>query len=191
MSEETTQTEAPKKKKGWPKGKSRARQVPIQAENRVRDVPVERPPLREEPYVYKPEEDEDRLSFDRSIIPDGQDYQWITASIYGQPQPSRLARFQRQGWSPVPSERHDGLFMPRGYKGHIEVDGLILHERPAEYTRQARIYEAKKARNQVAIKEAQFRGGDIPGVTLDTQHKSALGFNKIQSSFERLSIPEE
>jgi len=187
---ETSETAPAKKRKGWPKGRRRKFR-PVETVSRSREVSVERPPMREEAFVYKPEEDDDRLYVPRDIIPPGMDYQWVTCKIYGRPEPQRLARFQRQGWSPVPADRHEGLYMPRGYTGPIEIDGLMLHERPMEYTRQARLHEAKKARNQIAIKEAQLKGGDLPNVTLDSRHQTAVASNRIRSSFERLTIPED
>lgn len=169
------------------KRESRIREeVPV---NRAREGDVSREPMRD--FVYTPEEDDDRLKIEPDEIPEGMSYQWVTSAIFGQPQPQRLARFQKQGWTPVPASRHDGKFMPKGYQGHIEVDGLMLHERPAEYTRQARLHEARKARDQIAIKELQLAGGDIPGVSLDTRHASALRTNKINRGFERIAVPEE
>lgn len=121
----------------------------------------------------------------------GQDYLWVTASIYGQPQPQRLSRFQRQGWRPVMAAQFDGLFMPKGHKGYIEVDGLVLHERSKKISDLARAHEIKKARGQIRAKEAQLLGGQVDGVTLDTQHPSALRSNRINKSYEKIDIPEE
>jgi hypothetical protein len=106
-----------------------------------------------EDFTYTIDEDEDRLKVPPEMIPDGMSYQWITDSIFGQSQPQRRARFERKGWMPVPSERHDGIWMPKGYRGEINVDGLVLMERPAEYTNMAVKNDKKKAREQVWIKE--------------------------------------
>ena len=141
-------------------------------------------------FVYEVDEDEDRLKVPPHFIPDGMSYQWVTDSIFNAPQPQRRARFERKGWMPVPAERHDGVWMPKGYKGEINVDGLVLMERPAEYTKKALDHDKKKAREQVWIKEQQLRGGDV-GTTLDSQHQSALRTNKISKSYEPLRIPDE
>lgn len=144
-----------------------------------------------EDFVYVVDEDEDRLKVSPEMIPDGMSYQWVTDSIFGQHQPQRRARFERKGWMPVPSKRHDGIWMPKGYEGEINVDGLVLMERPAEYTRMALAHDKKKAREQVWIKEQQLRGGDV-NVTLDGQHRTALNSNKINKSYEPLlRVPEE
>lgn len=180
MEHEVNPNEAPKRKRGRPK--------------KIRLDP-EREPMREamredEAFVYKPDDDGDRLYIHPSKIPDGQDYQWITCSIYGQPQTQRLARFQRQGWVPVPSSRHDGMFMPKGHEGPIEVDGLMLHERSKKISDMARMHEIKKARGQIRAKEAQLLGGDL-GTSLDSQHPSALNSNRINKSYEKIEIPED
>lgn len=173
--------------------KARNRDTPV-VENRAREAAVEREPMRDtrwDSFQYAPTEDDDRLKILPEEIPDGMSYQWITAKIFGQDQPQNLARFQKQGWIPVPASRHDGKFAPKGYQGYCEVDGLILHERPMEFTRRAREHEFQKARGQVQIRERQLAGGDIPGVGFDTQHPSALRANVIKKGFERITVPEE
>jgi hypothetical protein len=167
---------------------------------RTREAPpINRDPIREEAradnrwekFDYQPAEDDDRFKILPSESPDGMSYQWVASKVFGQEQPHNLARFQKQGWQPVPASRHDGRFMPKGHQGYIEIDGLMLHERPMEYTRRAREHEYQKARAQVRIREQQLASGDIPGVAFDTQHPSALRSNRIQRSHERLNIPEE
>ena len=86
---ETSETAPAKKRKGWPKGRRRKFR-PVENVSRAREVSVERPPMREEAFVYKPEEDDDRLYVPRDIIPPGMDYQWVTCKIYGRPEPQRL-----------------------------------------------------------------------------------------------------
>src|SRR5262245_42749559 len=123
MTEETTAPETPKKKGGWPKGKKRVKLA------RDQDISPRR---ASEAYDALPDVDDDRLKVPKDVIPDGMDYLWVTDSILGQPWPQRRARFERRGWRPVPSSRHDGMFMPKGYVGEINVDGLVLMERPME-----------------------------------------------------------
>jgi hypothetical protein len=52
------------------------------------------------------------------------------------------------------------------------------------------MYEAKKARMQIRTKEAQLLGGGIEGVSLDSQHPSAIRSNRISKSYEKIDIPE-
>lgn len=184
MNEEVNPNEGPvKRKRGRPKGSGKK-------------APDLREPMREalredENFSYRPDDENDRLGIPKHMIPEGQDYLWVTASIYGQPQPQRLARFQKQGWTPVPASRHDGMFMPKGYQGYIEIDGLILHERSKKISDMARAHEIKKARAQIRAKEIQLMGGAIDGVTLDTQHPSAIRSNRINKTYEKIEIPDE
>lgn len=171
--------EAPKKRAGRPKGspnKPKAEASPK--------------PARVEKFEYVIDEDDDRLKVPAHMIPDGMSYQWITDSIFGQLQPQRRARFERKGWVPVPAKRHDGLFMPKGYDGEINIDGLVLMERPKEYTQMARDHDKKKAREQVWAKEAQLRGGDV-GTTLDGHHQSAVKSNRISKSYEPIRVADD
>jgi len=177
-------SEPVKRKRGRPKGSGKKQQAAM------------REPMRETlheddaGFTYKPEEEGSRLGIAKEHIPDGMEYLWVTASVFGQPQPQRLARFQRQGWAPVPASRHDGMFMPKGYQGQIEVDGLVLHERSKKICDMARAHERKKAIHQRQTKEAQLLGGDINS-TLDSRHPSALKTNKINRTYERIEIPED
>jgi hypothetical protein len=175
--------EAPKQR-GWPKGKPRGPKK--MAADRSARASVRK---AQQEYEALPSDDEDRLKVPSEVIPEGWSYQWVTDSVLGQPMPQRRARFERRGWRPVPAERHDGMFMPLGFKGEINVDGVVLMERPEEYTRQARKKDAMKAAEQVWVREAQMRGGDMPGVNFDTQHKSVV--NKVSKAYERVPIPRD
>ena len=155
---------------------------------KIEREPVHQPVRKLDPKYANLDEDDDdgdRLRINKDEIPDGMDYQWVTDSILGQPAPQRRARFERRGWSPVPANRHDGKFMPRGFQGEINVDGLVLMERPLEISVRARQKGYVTARDQVRAKEAQLTGGDIPGVTLDTHHESAVRKNKVNKSYEQ------
>lgn len=173
---------------------------PPKPEGEKKSLASGRAPLRASDFTsgkvasLEPDEGEDRLKIPRELIPDGVDMQWVTDSIFGQPQPDRRARFQRRGWQSVHTGDFEGrfdYFMPTGYKGEISVEGLVLHCRPMEMTKQARRIDNERARQQVAIKEQQMRGGDVQGVTLDTRHQSALKTNRVSKSYERIPVPEE
>lgn len=175
----------PNKPRGWPKGKPRGKKAPVDRE------PVHetmRPAAQK--YEFLDDEDDDRLKVPKELIPDGMDYQWVTDSILGQPQPQRRARFERRAWTPVPAERHDGVYTPKGYKGEINVDGLVLMERPLELSIRARQKEKMKAREQVYVREQQLRGGDLGNkVAFDTRHQSVN--NKISKSYEAIPVPKD
>ncbi len=140
---------------------------------------------------YTPTDGVGRLDVPAEIIPDGIEYQWCTCMVFGQPWPQRVSEWQRQGWKSVPSERHPGRWTPLGFNGNIEVDGLTLMERPKSWCDRARAHDQNNARRQMAAKKMQFQGGDLPGVTLDSQHPSALRTNTMRSEFQRITVPEE
>jgi len=79
--------------------------------------------------------------------------------------------------------------MPAGYKGQtIELDGMILMERPKELTEEAKDIEKRRARAQVVAKEAQLY--DTPDGTLPRDADARVK-PRISKSMERMSIPNE
>lgn len=91
--------------------------------------------------------------------PDGWDYQWKMKTCMGEEFYSYQVELARNGWEPVPLDRHPEL-MPHGWTGKtIEVEGLVLMERPSVFTEEARQDEARSAREAVMTKEAQLRDG--------------------------------
>lgn len=91
--------------------------------------------------------------------PDGFDYQWKMRTVMGEEFHSYQVELLRNGWEPVPLSRHPEL-MPQGWQGEtIEVEGLVLMERPKVFTDEARAEEARSAREAVMVKEAQLRDG--------------------------------
>lgn len=137
----------------------------------------------------------DKLHIAKEMIPDGMDLQWVTDSIWGQPMPQHRAEFEKRGWTPVHQEdfdgRFDGLWMPKGAPGEIKSEACVLMARPLELSRRAKMIDRHKANEQIQIKEAALRGGDLPGVTLDSQHPNAVGSNRINKSFERIEVPKD
>ena len=136
----------------------------------------------------------DKLHIDPSKIPPGMSAQWVTDSIYGQPQPQHRAGFEKKGWTPVHQDdfdgQFDGMFMPKGMDGEIKMEGMVLMMRPKELTDRAKKRDRRDALEQVAVKEQALKGGDMP-VSLDSTHPSAVGFNRINKSVERIQIPED
>ena len=144
------------------------------------------------------EDSPDRLRIDPSLIPEGMSLQWVTHTVFGKEVPQRRATFERKGWTPVHQEDFDGIFdgmfMPKGAPGEIELEGLILMARPKALTEKAKYLDQRAAREQIAIKEQALRGGELPGVSLATQHPSALNANRIGRSMERMEfirVPEK
>ena len=136
----------------------------------------------------------DRYRIDPSLIPDGMSAQWVTDTVFGQGVPQHRSEFERGGWTPVHQEdfdgQFDGMFMPKGKQGEINVDGLVLMVRPMEITKKAHYNNRVKAHNQVAIKEQALRGGDLP-ISLDAAHPTAIRSNKVSKTLERVEIPKD
>lgn len=120
----------------------------------------------------------DPFAFDRAIIPDGWDYQWVAYAVYGQDQTAAMVGYQENGWTPVPADRHPGMFMPPGYKGNITRDGQMLMERPMMLTMEARDEERRKALSQSSDARRQFgiRGAPDKGFVTDTADVRKVSF---------------
>lgn len=136
----------------------------------------------------------DRLRISKDLIPDGMDLQWVTDSVFGQGVPQHRQRFERTGWTPVHQEdfdgRFNGMFMPFNAQGEINVDGMVLMARPLELSIKARRRDQREAIETVSRKERQLRGGDLP-ISLDASHPTAVSFNKVGKSMERITVPED
>lgn len=118
------------------------------------------------------------------VKPEGWDYNWKANSVTGQPMIAHQTMLQQNGWTPVPATRHDGMFMPAGYNGPIERDGLILMERPAILSEEARAEDARRAKNQVNVNQQELKENMPRGFT--TEHVGLP--NKVQSRFEPPSV---
>lgn len=62
------------------------------------------------------------------VIPHGRSYQWWHL-IHDKFHFYRPENATPSGWAPVPASRHDGMFMPFGTSGAIEVNGLGLFDK--------------------------------------------------------------
>lgn len=122
----------------------------------------------------------DQFHIPAELIPEGWDYQWCRKSVWGQPDVAHQIGLQENGWTNVPSERHQGMFMPPDYKGEIERGGLVLMERPVELTQEARAEEAKAAKTLVDAQREQL-GLAMPR-SFTTDHPDLR--NGIRTSYE-------
>jgi hypothetical protein len=81
----------------------------------------------------------DELYIPPHKIPPDVEYAWARDSIYGYPDPARMAHLSQKGWDPVPAERHPDFAThqderaPAHVRGFIYRRGLILIERRKEY----------------------------------------------------------
>lgn len=148
----------------WPKGKPRGPRAP-----KVVD------PIRESPrsasgrvavtghngevLTRKRPSNTDQFNIPKEIIPVGWEYQWNVTHVLGQEQVANRLAMQENGWRPVPTGRHKGMFMPNGTAEDAPIlrDGLILEERPVALGIEARREEAMKASKQMSDQQEQLR----------------------------------
>lgn len=91
--------------------------------------------------------------------PAGWTYEWKTRTVMNEEMSSYIVELARNGWEAVPLSRHPEM-MPKGWSGEtIEVEGLVLMERPSVLTEEDRAMEARNAREAVVTKERQLRDG--------------------------------
>ena len=139
----------------------------------------------------------DRFHIPKHMFPDGLDLRWVRTATAGKSDPSNVSEAHRKGWSVVNGQdfqgAFDGMFMPKGHKGPIEIDGLTLHCRPLEFSLKAKARERRNAVEQVQRKEAEMLGGTIPGVSkvFDTNHPSARRVNRLNKTMETIAVPDE
>lgn len=77
-----------------------------------------------------------KLHIDSSIIPRDRQYLWVRETTLGQPDPENVAERMREGYAPVPAERHPDL-VPPPFPGqpkpdYIRRSGQILMEIPRD-----------------------------------------------------------
>lgn len=137
----------------------------------------------------------DRFHIPKSMFPEGLDFRWVRTATAGKPDLANTGEAHRKGWSPVNGQDFqslfDGMFMPKGHKGPIEIDGLTLHARPLEFTLKAKLREKQKAVDQVRRKEAEMLGGNVPGISFDQGHPSARRVTKLNKTLEQIQVPED
>jgi len=130
----------------------------------------------------------DKFWIDPAIVPDGWTYEWKVRTVLNAENPAHQLELQRRGWSPVPYSRIPEK-MPAGWKGQtIEMDGMILMERPKEITDEAIQMRQRRARLQVRAKEEQLAAA--PAGQFERSNKDA-SLVKLRKSYEAMPIPEE
>jgi hypothetical protein len=153
--------------------------------------PEMRPPMREEDSRARAarkaaelrahgalnEDSIDKFSVPQDYIPDGWEYEWKRKTVLGAEDPAYVVSTARAGWEPVDASRHPD-FMPKGWKGAIERDGMILMERPKEIGDDARARERRKAQLQVGHKEAQLNSAPDGTLPRDADPRTRARINK-------------
>ena len=104
----------------------------------------------------------DEFYIDRSIIPDGWEYEYKCNAVTGQENTHHMNDLARQGWRPVPVSRHPEL-MPHGATGAITKKGLTLMEMPKIIVDKLKARQINDARETLRNSDKQLN--DTPANT--------------------------
>lgn len=132
------------------------------------------------------DEGTDEFYIDRTIIPDGWDYEWKMQQVMGKEDPAYAVGLARKGWEPVPASRHPALMPHDSQERTITRKGMVLMERPMELTIEARAIEARRAQLQVRAKEDQLNAA--PAGQFERQNKDA-SLIKVKKGYAPAPIP--
>ena len=88
--------------------------------------------------------------------PPGWSYEWKTYTVFNKEFPHYTTSLLRNGWAPVPADRHRHLLWPEYKDQAVIIDGLMLMERPRELTERRRLREIRKATDQVRVSESKL-----------------------------------
>lgn len=132
------------------------------------------------------DEGQDELALDNLTVPEGWSYEWKRQTVYGKSDPAYDTKLARTGWEPVPAERHPAM-MPKGHRGSIERDGLILMERPAVITKRVQQIMNERARNAVRMKEQQLN--EAPQGTFERVDERGRPTARVRTTHSPVEIP--
>lgn len=108
------------------------------------------------------------------IIPQGRAYQWMHL-IHDKYHIGD--KDHSMGWAAVPASRHDGHFMPAGFVGDIEVNGLGLFEKPKFEVEADKAKQTAAAHKQVDDWKERW-GGQFSGETVISGERTEIGETK-------------
>lgn len=101
----------------------------------------------------------DRFYIPDHLIPAGYTYEWKREFLYGQRDDAHITHLHDNGWRPVVHGAHKGYFSSVSDPTEIiRRDGMMLMERPAELTRQAREEDFQAAQMLVEAQKQQLTG---------------------------------
>jgi hypothetical protein len=131
--------------------------------------------------------DEGTDEFSAPPPPDGWTYEWKRKTVMGQEDPAYQIHLARVGWEPVPTKRHPEMMPHNGSHPVIERKGMVLMQRPAVITEEAREIELRRARGQVRAKEEQL--SSAPDGQFERNHPQARP--KISKGYEPVPVPKD
>lgn len=132
------------------------------------------------------DEGEDELSLDNIAVPEGWTYEWKRQTVYGKSDPAYDTRLAKTGWEEVPASRHPAM-MPKGHRGSITRDGLVLMERPKVITDRVKRIMYERARGAVRLKEQQLT--EAPQGTFERVDERGRSMAKVRTTHSPVEIP--
>lgn len=163
---------------------------------KIRDTSVVRDPIRESDEIredIRADEGErvrrrkggqifDKFHIPAELIPDGMSVEWKRHTVVGKTDYHYDRELYDQGWRPVQHSMFPGMFAPKGAEGVIVQDDMILMERPAHLTNEARIEDYNRA--HAALRAGEFRLGEAPEGTAPRARP------QVRSTVEPMQVPE-
>jgi hypothetical protein len=132
------------------------------------------------------EEGQDELALDAIQVPEGWTYEWKRQTVYGKGDPSYDSKLARTGWEVVPASRHPQM-MPKGHRGAISRDGLVLMERPQAITDRVKKIMYERARGAVRLKEQQLN--ESPEGTFERVDERGRPTARVRTTHSPVEIP--
>lgn len=106
--------------------------------------------------------------YEKVKAPAGWSYQWNAIAALGKEMDEQQLQMFANGWRPVPSSRHPGIYTAPGFDGQIVVKGLRLEERPETLTQEATYEDHTRAQKQtrdqtdaLRLTQAKLPGADV------------------------------
>jgi len=111
--------------------------------------------------VRRRSQNTDPFHIDPEEIPFGTSWEWKRKSTYGEEDQEHLTQMQEAGWLPVrweqrPEHKRPPAQTPVGLKEPVVRRGMVLMERPIEFTMEAQMEDRQAAEEQVADKMRQL-----------------------------------
>lgn len=115
----------------------------------------------------------DPFNVPQETVPQGRSYQWMHL-VHDK---WHYAGHNNTGWARVPASRHDGYFMPAGFVGDIEVNGLGLFEKPKFEVDADKAAQTAAAHKMVDDWKERW-GGQFSGETVISGERTEIGDTK-------------
>jgi hypothetical protein len=132
----------------------------------------------------------DQFHIPAHLPPPGWSWEWKEHTVVGEIRHGVQAFQAQVGWEPVMCESYPGVFAPVDVKGPVIRGGLMLKERPAVLTQEAKMDELNKARQKVGQATRQYSRLNTDGATTAEFDQTAQRSSYIRQNQERVDIPQ-